>query len=191
MKNSKRKILTAIALTVSVFMTVLYYSCEKTGNALPCDGISCQNGGYCLKGQCICPTGYEDSTCSTAIVQKYFGSWNVTQKVVGSDSSLINDTTYTMFIKASSTPTAFFLYNFMGNYEYNKVVCTLDPTNSFHFTIDTTANAAMWYANIHFYGGQGLLYHKDTISGGFKYKHLNKYTTWVVDTVSLFITRIK
>ena len=193
MKHSKNRFILSVVAAFALLLSVGYFSCQKgSGTALACDGVSCQNGGYCLKGQCMCPTGYVDSTCSTAIVSKFVGAWNVWQVCTGSDNpaAIGKDSAYVMTIKASATPTAFLLYNFMGNNEYSQLVCTISPTNSYNFTIDTITNAAMRFANISFNGGGGTFYlAKDgsdsVIVGSYWLKDINALAKWETDTFSL------
>ena len=59
--------MTKLRLTVSTlllamcsFALTLYSSC--TGK---CEKISCQNGGACKKGACVCPDGYQGTLCET------------------------------------------------------------------------------------------------------------------------------
>ena len=115
MSNKKNRVILAAFGALVCFLSVGYFSCQKTGTPAVCDGVACQNGGYCLNGQCMCPTGYEDSTCSTAIISKYYGYWDVTQKVVKSDSGKVMglDTNYIMQLKPTTTVTTFFLFNFL------------------------------------------------------------------------------
>ncbi len=181
---------------MAIFLSAGYYSCQKSpGSALVCSGVTCQNGGYCLKGQCMCPTGYVDSTCSTAIVSKFVGAWDVVQTLTGSTNrSMIGyDSAYVLTIKASATPTSFLIYNFMGNNEYSQLVGTLSSTDSYNFTIDSITNAAMRFANISFHGGQGRFYlakngNDSVITASFWLKDINAQALWETDTFSMKMT---
>ena len=166
-----------------------------------CDGILCQNGGSCLKGQCQCPAGYEDSSCSTISATKYLGRWNVHQTIAGSDTAWASGliSSYTLDFVKTSTPTTFFINNFLNDNEYNKVVCSIDPTNTFSFSIDTTTNAAMRFKPIHFWGGKGNIKqgyfpsgdkHQalDTIWASFEYQFVNGLGNWQVDTIQWVLT---
>ena len=197
MKSKKNKVALMSLVSIS------YFSCEKTGNAAYCDGVVCENGGYCLKGQCLCPTGYEDSACSSTTVSKYIGTWRVQQTIIGSDTAKLigTDSIYYIDIKQSATSTAFFINNFLNNNEYNQVVCTINNTNSYTFYIDTTTNAAMRFASIHFWGGTGKITlgyfttgdrHPilDTIVGGFVFKFINPRFNWQVDTMAWKLSRV-
>ncbi len=84
-------VLTALLLTVA-FTTTTYLSCSKD----ECEGVSCQHGGTCKSGKCVCPTGYsgvncESRTCevnSTALVQFSNRSANSTYSILW-DGSII------------------------------------------------------------------------------------------------------
>ena len=190
MRTKKNKLFITAFLALICFLSIGYFSCEKTGNPAYCDGILCQNGGSCLKGQCMCPAGFEDSACSKAIVTKYLGYWNVKQTVIGSDSSkdIGKDSFYTMQIKPTATPRTFFLYNFLGDFQYNQIVCTISGTNSYSFTIDSSTNAAMRFDGCRFLGGFGNLYAHDSIVGGFLFKYINPLHNWQVDTMKIVLT---
>jgi hypothetical protein len=202
MKIKNTKIVYATIIAFISFLSISYFSClQKTGLALACDGVACQNGGYCLKGQCMCPTGYEDSTCSTSVVDKYIGTWNVRQIIITSDSAKQNghDSLYQIAIVNAGTNTSFFINNFLNNNEYNHIVCSISPTNSYNFTIDTTTNAKMRFDHINFWGGTGTIYlaysstnvrnpANDSIIAGFVYKFLNPVVNWQVDTIKWVLT---
>jgi len=139
MIQNKSNFIFAAILSLAIFSTVIYFSCQKTGNALACDGVVCHNGGSCLKGQCMCPAGYEDSSCSTTVVTKYLGVWNVLQTIRRSDtaSRIGKDTMYQVTFEPTTNNSSFFIYNFLGNSEYNQVLCSISQTNSYSFVIDT------------------------------------------------------
>lgn len=50
-------LLGALGLTLSTST-----SCQKEED--PCEGVSCQNGGSCVNGQCDCPQGYTGPSCT-------------------------------------------------------------------------------------------------------------------------------
>ena len=130
MKNSNRSFIAFAIGVCTVFMSVLYFSCEKTGNAAICDAVVCHNGGYCLKGQCMCPSGFEDSTCSTSTVAKYIGTWSVKQTIIADDSvkNIGKDSTYSIIITTTATPSSFFIYNFLNNNEFNNCLLYTSPS---------------------------------------------------------------
>lgn len=45
----------------------------------PCAAITCQNGGYCSNGMCICPSGYSGITCNQEVTPS---SMRITKIVV-------------------------------------------------------------------------------------------------------------
>jgi|GEM_PF-810985 len=202
MIQNKSNFIFAAILSLAIFSTVIYFSCQKTGNALACDGVVCHNGGSCLKGQCMCPAGYEDSSCSTTVVTKYLGVWNVLQTIRRSDtaSRIGKDTMYQVTFEPTTNNSSFFIYNFLGNSEYNQVLCSISQTNSYSFVIDTATNAIMRFDHIHFWSGTGTIYlafyngggrntQADSIKSGFVYEFINKYGNWQSDSLSWLLTR--
>jgi hypothetical protein len=59
----------AIAVFCGIIITFLHSSCEKNA----CNNVSCQHGGSCSNGICLCPTGYEGPTCQTLATDRYLG----------------------------------------------------------------------------------------------------------------------
>ncbi len=195
MVNKKNNIIiTAIAGILSLFM-VVYMSCSKANKDMTvCKNVVCRNGGHCNdSSKCVCPVGFEDTVCGTSTVGKYVANWGVVQKIIGSDStqyiyrdSLKNDTTYSVSLKTTATPTTFYITNFNNNPYYSNVVCTLDSINSYHFTIDTISPFQMIYYSYQVLKGSGDLNKtKDTINASFITRHKNHTTNWEVDTVTL------
>jgi hypothetical protein len=43
----------------------------------PCVKDTCYNGGVCLNGECICPSGYEGKQCLTTWNERYVASYEV------------------------------------------------------------------------------------------------------------------
>jgi hypothetical protein len=60
MKNLSTIIISAL-FTCLLFSATLYSSCNED----KCEGITCQNGGSCKDGTCLCPEGYEGTRCET------------------------------------------------------------------------------------------------------------------------------
>jgi hypothetical protein len=42
----------------------------------PCKDVTCQNGGVCDEGDCICATGYEGTDCATEMRTKFVGTYS-------------------------------------------------------------------------------------------------------------------
>lgn len=93
--NSFKNIILASVVTLGTFGTVLYTSCSKDA----CKGVTCNNGGTCSGGNCTCPTGTTDNSCSTI----YRSSFNNTYVGTGTDN---NGGTYTNFRMVYSTPSS-------------------------------------------------------------------------------------
>lgn len=60
------------AMAATLLTGVIINSCTKdssssTTPADPCNGITCQNGGTCSNGTCICPTGWTGTYCQTPV----------------------------------------------------------------------------------------------------------------------------
>ena len=92
MKNLK-SILMASFLTVGIFSTALFTSCNQD----KCKDTVCKNGGTCNEtdGSCNCPVGYEGSNCDTESRTKLIGSFLLN----GSDS---DGGTYTGLVTTTS-----------------------------------------------------------------------------------------
>lgn len=54
-------LLLPVILTASVFAVVTFAACKQD----KCIDISCQNGGSCNDGTCVCPDGYSGPRCET------------------------------------------------------------------------------------------------------------------------------
>lgn len=52
-------LLLPVILTASIFAIVTFAACKQD----KCKDISCQNGGSCSNGRCICPDGYSGTRC--------------------------------------------------------------------------------------------------------------------------------
>src|SRR6476660_3846008 len=90
MLSKKRGLVIATVLTLFSFFSVAYMSCTKTDrDPTSCEGVGalCKNGSHCYKGICVCPVGYTGPYCETLIPARFIGTWDVKQKVIGSDSA--------------------------------------------------------------------------------------------------------
>lgn len=56
-----RSIFLTVLITVAAFSIVTYTACSKDD----CKGVSCQNGGTCKDGICICTSDYTGKNCET------------------------------------------------------------------------------------------------------------------------------
>ena len=199
MVNNKRSLIIAAIASLLTFLSVAYVSsCSKPGaNKYSCEGVVCQNGGYCDSAMCRCPVGYEGANCSIPVVAKYIGTWDATQVVTGTDSiHYLNDTIhYVAFLKKTATPTTFFIDNFTGNPYYNESICVVDTVNkvtgwnSSDFVVDTISGANMIYAHYMLQWGYGDISSDDsTINVAFSVKYINKTVNWETDTVYIKMT---
>jgi len=160
-------------MALLLFFCVFYMSCSKSGKPSSCSGVICENGGYCNKGKCVCPLGYESANCGTASVAKFINTWDVTQTIIGSNRIVPSqDSSYILFIEQSATPTTFFINNFYGNPYYNNVICILDTLNTSYFRFDTNdSDEGFHMINDGFY-----------ITGGKGYITLTATDTFIIDT---------
>jgi hypothetical protein len=62
--------------SVVIALAVNFNSCKKEKQD-PCEGITCQNGGWCYDGSCKCTLGYEGTNCETESRAKFIGSDSV------------------------------------------------------------------------------------------------------------------
>jgi hypothetical protein len=98
MKSIKHIALGAF-LTISAFCAVLYTSCTKD----KCKDVTCQNGGTCSDGNCVCPTGVTGTNCETL----YRTSYANTYKGTGTDNSGGTYTNFRMVFGVLSSTTDF------------------------------------------------------------------------------------
>jgi hypothetical protein len=127
MKNL-RTILTATALTLGLF-TVTFTACTPD----PCKNVVCDNGGTCdANGACVCPAGFEGTTCATLSRDKFIGIFN------GSETCTIGTDTYAVTTTPNSDKTKFNIQNL-----YNQSTITaIANANGNAFTIPSQTVAA-------------------------------------------------
>ena len=207
MVSKKRSVIIAAIVGLFCFLSVVYVSsCSKLGIPVSCDGIVCNNGGFCLvdsiaphrdSAECVCPLGFEGTNCATASVTKYLGTWNVLQTVIGSDSvkAVGTQTTYAVTLEASGTPTTFMIYNLCGDQNYNDVVCTIDSLNtaanlsSNNFVIDSQSAFHMIFDHFKLtQNSTGTINPAVSIKTVLYTKHLDNNVNWVHDTLNILMT---
>ena len=80
-----RQIALSALVTLGTFGAVVYStSCNKD----KCSGVTCQNGGTCNNGDCVCTTGYEGTSCETLSRAKFVKSWSASDLITGGTSPL-------------------------------------------------------------------------------------------------------
>lgn len=76
-------------LGVVAVATIGMTSCEVD----PCNDVTCDNGGTCVDGDCVCATGYEGTDCSTLVRAKFIGNYNTNETCdSGADSYAVSVT---------------------------------------------------------------------------------------------------
>lgn len=192
----KGSVLVAGALTLLSLMSVGYFSCMKSKvTPYTCTNVTCDNGGHCERGFCLCPVGYDGYRCSNESRVKFYGNWKVTQVIVGSTDSTIKgkDTTYNVSFKKSGSVTTFLVDNFMGDTAYNNIICYIDTGgNGDRFVFDTTQSLHMIYDNFRIQANSTGLYDEATkrINGTLITRHLEGTVNWQIDTFALRLDRL-
>jgi hypothetical protein len=82
-----RQIALSAFLTVGAFGAIFYTSCSKD----KCKDVTCNNGGTCTDGNCVCTTGYEGTNCETASRDKFLKTWSASD-VIGSSTIVYSPT---------------------------------------------------------------------------------------------------
>ncbi len=195
--NRKTKLFTSLVAFLC-FLAVVAVSCKRTDGYIGCEGVVCQNGGVCHVDTlmpskktgpvCHCPTGWEGTDCSVESRVKFYGSWNTEQTIFYSDSPgyVKQVSNYYLSLVASGTPTTFMINNFFNNSYYNKIICTLDSTNSSNFNIDTLSNFEMNFDHYRILWGEGYINSaQNYMVARMLIRFKNKTNNWQVDSVSL------
>ncbi len=98
MKQFKLFLLTAF-ITISAFGALIYSSCRKD----KCKGVTCQNGGTCNDGSCVCPSGYSGNFCENSSITYTNDTYTPINITVGGSAAVINAGTSVSFIGAAGT----------------------------------------------------------------------------------------
>ncbi len=97
--------LRTLALPLMLSTVAFLGACKKDA----CKDVTCQNGGSCTDGSCVCPAGFEGSNCEVSTRAKFLGFYNVTETCPGEVYS------YTFTITAGpSSATAIIIDNITG-----------------------------------------------------------------------------
>jgi hypothetical protein len=67
-----KKVKSLLAIASLAFGMFIMNACSD-----PCKDVTCQNGGVCDEGTCICATGYEGEDCATEARTKFVGSYTI------------------------------------------------------------------------------------------------------------------
>ena len=198
MRIKKGSKLIAAVVTFSCLTAIIWLSCTKTtANPNTCIGVICENGAFCnvdtmtKKPVCVCPTGYEGANCSIVSVAKYVGTWKMMEIITGSDSSnFIGDTIrYSVGLTTTATPTTFFINNFANDPYYDQIICTMDSTNSYLFTLDTISAYHLLYDHYHLLYGYGYISTDGSyIRADLATRHLSATANWINDTMIFIMT---
>jgi len=126
MKNLKT-LLMASFLTVGIFSTVVYTSC----NSDKCKDTVCNNGGTCNSsdGSCNCASGWEGSNCQTQSLSKILNSNNTTANYNFADNGGVacgNFTGTFSVTRSGADTTKLILTNFGGFGLTTSVTATVD-----------------------------------------------------------------
>ena len=98
MKQIRVFLLTSI-ITLSAFAAVIYSSCKKD----PCKGVTCQNGGACNNGSCVCPSGYSGNFCENSTITYTNDTYTPISINVGGSTAIINPSSSVSFSGGAGT----------------------------------------------------------------------------------------
>lgn len=94
-------------------------------NTDACKDVTCNNGGTCADGTCLCADGYEGTNCDTEMRAKFLGNFNITESCSsGTD-------TYSCVIATSSSNVA----NISFSNLYNSGIAVSGTVNGTAVTI--------------------------------------------------------
>lgn len=129
-KGLVKRVAATATVVVLAFGSVLYSSCEKDKTTqsvdTKCSNVVCQNGGSCIEGVCYCPAGYEGDKCEIASVNRYVGTWGVTETINGSSkpTNVGRVSLYDMDIRKGNKALDILIDNFMGK-GYNNIAAVI------------------------------------------------------------------
>lgn len=198
MRSTGKSFVVTLLITLSAFLSVAYTACNKT-EVTPsedlCKSITCQNGGTCFKGKCSCPGGFEGTYCETRAINKFTGTWKLTEKITGSTiaANIGTEKTYSVTIStAQGSNVDFFINNFMGNDGYDNVPCRMGTNakmetasyNYFGFLQSTVASSIYVITS-----GEGAVNNFGTFINGNYIRSYPDTLGAVTDSVSITMER--
>ena len=140
-----------VLMVIGAFSAVMYTSCSKTKDA--CSGVTCQNGGACSNGTCVCRTGFGGAVCDTQIRTIYSGG-SGTYKGNGTDNATPTPNTYSNYTATFINPGD---TNYVGltlttkfsdgavHFTAPIVLSNMTTTGTSSFTITSTVYAGFTY----------------------------------------------
>ena len=193
MLTKKSRIVIAALGSIFCFLSAVYVSCTKPGPKPSCNGVVCKNGGYCNRGACTCSVGWEGTDCGIESIARYIGTWDVDQRIIGSDSPAVigRSKTYQSFHYKTATPTTFFIHDFLGNPTYNELLCVLDSADHNNFVLDSVRDQNMIFGTVYIRPGSKGSYDPATqkIHANFIVRHLTPTHNWEIDTYQIDMRR--
>ena len=195
--SKKSSIIIVAIVTIFSFFTIAWLSCSKPAQPYSCNGIVCENGGYCYQDtlsphmpHCACPSGFEGPFCATISAAKFLGTWDIREHIDWSDSAAYigRDSIYSVLLQKTATNTTFFLNNFFNNPNYNNIICNVDSATSSHFTIDTLSDFHEHFDHYQILSGYGDIYNGDSIIAHLSLRFLTGTVNWHQDSVTIHLT---
>jgi hypothetical protein len=89
----------------------------------PCKDVTCDNGGECVDGDCVCADGYEGTTCQTEQRAKFLGSFSVNEACNSGNYSYNSD------VNTSSVSVSNIVITNFGDYSVS-VAATVDANGT-------------------------------------------------------------
>ncbi len=144
----RRYILLAVLLFAACAIGV--QSCIKGR----CDNSVCLNGGFCVQGNCSCPSGYEGLNCEKIWNAKFLGGFHNTEIRV--DSAQVADTSfYNISVRNNGIANMFLIDSL--EHKGDSIICDITGPWSFKIRSQYSKDSSLYIVS-----GQGLL---DSVSG--------------------------
>ena len=116
-------------LTVAVFSSVLYTSCNKN----KCGNTTCANGGTCSSSLCVCPTGYSGNSCQTGWSDPFIGTYKCSRN--NCSPAVTGDTAWISAITKASTNSGYTIN--ISNFDNSNITIVATVDSNQHIAIST------------------------------------------------------